>query len=98
MDPRTNKPFDEALSALLDERGISQRKLAQLIDVNPSHLSRVLNPANAIQPSAELIRRVTEALGLPHGYFAEARETFVTLLVHADSRLRDELYDRLWDK
>ena len=95
MTARTDLPFAEELPSLLTERGLSQRRLAQMVDLNPSHLSRVLRGVDETRPSIELIRRVAEALDLPIGYFPELREAEVIGRVKADPGLRDELYDRM---
>jgi transcriptional regulator with XRE-family HTH domain len=92
---RSDRPFREELVALLAEKRISQRKLAQLIDVNPSHLSRVLRGSDPVQPSAQLIRRTARALDLPDDYFIEQRENFVFAKLRSDKEVLDELYDRL---
>ena len=66
-----------------------------MVDLNPSHLSRVLRGVDESRPSIELIRRVAEALDLPSGYFPELREAEVIGRVKTDPGLRDELYDRI---
>ena len=66
-----------------------------MVDLNPSHLSRVLRGVDETRPSIELIRRVAEALDLPIGYFPELREAEVIGRVKTDPGLRDELYDRI---
>src|SRR5437879_1907465 len=90
-----NRPFNEELAALLVERRLSQRKLAQLIDLNPAHLSRVIRGADRARPSIDLIHRIAEALELPDGYFAEQREAAVIEMIKQNPILRDELYGRL---
>jgi transcriptional regulator with XRE-family HTH domain len=92
---RSDRPFAEELPALLAERGLSQRKLAQLVDLNPSHVSRVLRGADQTRPSAELIRRITDALDLPSDYFPELREAAVIEKLKTNPKLRDKLYDQL---
>jgi transcriptional regulator with XRE-family HTH domain len=92
---QTDRPFAEELPSLLAERGLSQRKLAQMVDLNPSHLSRVVRGADRTRPSTELIRRIADALDLPAGYFPELREAVVFAKLKTDPELRDELYDRL---
>jgi transcriptional regulator with XRE-family HTH domain len=69
-----------------------------MIDLNPSHLSRVLRGADRTRPSTDLIRRVAEALDLPAGYFPELREAAVIERVKSDPELRDQLYKRLRPK
>jgi transcriptional regulator with XRE-family HTH domain len=98
MRAQTDKPFAEELPRLLEERGLSQRKLAQLIDLNPSHLSRVLRGADKTRPSIDLIRRIAKALHLPPGYFPELREASVIERLKADPGLRDRLYRKLHAK
>jgi len=95
VEQQTDRPFAEELPDLLTERGLSQRKLAQLVDLNPSHLSRVLRGADRTRPSIDLISRVARALDLPTGYFEELREAAVIERVKADSKLRDRLYKEL---
>ena len=77
------------------DRGLSQRKLAQMVDLNPSHLSRVLRGADRTRPSTDLIRRIAHALDLPAGYFPELREAAVIERLKTDPGLRDELYRQL---
>jgi len=95
VQEQSDRPFVKELPDLLAERGLSQRKLAQLVDLNPSHLSRVLRGADQTRPSIDLIRRVAEALDLPTGYFEEEREAAVIERVKADPKLRDRLYKEL---
>jgi antitoxin HigA-1 len=83
------------LPALLEERGVSLRKLAQSIGVNHSYLSRVLGAKGARPATAELAAAVARALELPDDYFPEYREAFVISRVREDPALRDRLYDRL---
>ena len=92
---RTDRPFAEELPSLLAERALSQRRLAQMVDLNPSHLSRVLRGADGTRPSTDLVNRVAEALDLPVGYFPESREAEVIERVNTDPELRDDVYDRL---
>jgi transcriptional regulator with XRE-family HTH domain len=92
---QTTKPFAEELPELLAQRGLSQRKLAQLIDLNPSHLSRALRGADRARPSVDLIRRVARALDLPAGYFPELREAALIEAFKRDPSLRDKLYRQL---
>jgi transcriptional regulator with XRE-family HTH domain len=92
---RTNEPFVEEVSRLLEERGLSIRALAREVGVTDAHLSRVLRQVNYKTPSADLAGRVAEAFGLPRDFFPEYREGYVIEKLKANGRLRDELYDRL---
>ena len=95
MEAWSHRPFEEELPALLAQRGLSQRKLAQILDLNPSHLSRVLRGADRTRPSADLIRRITKVLDLPAGYFQELREAVVIERLRTDPELRDKLYKQI---
>ena len=66
-----------------------------MIDLNPSHLSRVLRGAEGSRPSTDLISRIAKALNLPAGYFPELREAAVIEKLRSDPELRDGLYDQL---
>ncbi|TDD86713.1 helix-turn-helix domain-containing protein [Actinomadura rubrisoli] len=53
--------FGEKLCELLDERKISQRKLAQLVPCDTGHLSRIVRDLK--RPSAQMAARIDEILG-----------------------------------
>jgi len=91
----TNVPFSDELPRLLSERSMSIRTLARRVGVSPSHISRVVRRKDYKTPSPELMRKIGEALDLPHDYFPEYRESTVIDRVRADHMFRDELYDRL---
>lgn len=91
----TEHRFVEELPRLLAQREMSLRALARQVGVTDAHLSRVLRRVGYKTPSGELAGRVAEALGLPIDYFPEYREAFVIDQIKRDSRLRDQLYDRL---
>ena len=98
MPRRTNTPFVQELPRLLKEQGLSTRKLAEAIGVNPSHLSRVLRGVDYKTPSLSLISRSAEALGLEPDYFPDVREEAVISAIRADPGLRDRLYSRISPK
>lgn len=88
----TQRPFVEEVPELLARHEMSIRALAREIDVNPSHLSRVLRRRDYQTPSGDLSRRVALAFDLPEDYFPEYRESVVIARVHSDAELRDRLY------
>ena len=47
----------------LDERGISQKKFAEMLGTQPSHLSEVLNGKRTL--TTELAMKIESTLGLP---------------------------------
>lgn len=58
-------PFGSVLRRLRQERGLSQEELAALVDVSPSHISRMESDMKV--PSLEMIFRLTGALKMkPH--------------------------------
>lgn len=58
-------PFGSVLRRLRQERGLSQEELAALVDVSPSHISRMESDMKV--PSLEMIFRLTVALKMkPH--------------------------------
>ena len=93
---RTDEQFSQALAGLLAERGLSQRQLAELADVEQSHLSRLLRRADSrLRPSADLAERIAVALGLPRDYFREYREGAIIERIRTDSRALNRLYRSL---
>ena len=47
----------------LEERGISQKDFAKMLDMQPSHVSEVLNGKRTL--SAEIALKIEKAIGLP---------------------------------
>jgi transcriptional regulator with XRE-family HTH domain len=83
------------LPALMAERAISLRTLAQAAGVSASYLSRVLRQVEYKAPSAKLARDIASALGLPHDYFMEYRRAFVLDRIRNDQALMEHLYREL---
>lgn len=93
---RTNRPFADALSELLAERGWSQRTLAERVGVSQSHVNRLVRQADSrLRPSLDLMRRISAVLDVDEGFFREAREAAVLEALRADPTFRDATYDRL---
>lgn len=58
-------PFGPVLRRFRQEKGLSQEELASLLDVSPSHISRL--ESDMKKPSLEMIFRVSRALKIkPH--------------------------------
>jgi transcriptional regulator with XRE-family HTH domain len=91
----TQRTLREELPKLLAERQLSLRTLASRVGVNQSYLSRVLGARGSRPASADIARRIAEALELPPDYFPEAREDEVVAAVRADPALRDKIYRQL---
>ncbi|HEX8105751.1 MAG TPA: helix-turn-helix transcriptional regulator [Solirubrobacteraceae bacterium] len=93
---RTDQAFAVEVPRLLEEHGMSLRQLAGAVDVQPSHLSRLLRGADYRKtPSSDLMGKVAMAFGLPTDYFAEYREAAVVEAVRRDPELRERIYRRL---
>lgn len=91
---RTNQPFGEEVTRLLEERRLSVSELARRSGVSQSHLSRLLRQKDYKRtPSPKLARAVADALDLRADYFAEYREGLVFEKIRKSPRLRDRLYD-----
>jgi transcriptional regulator with XRE-family HTH domain len=87
--------FGEIIRTLLDERGWTQRMLAEAASVDPAHISRIVRSRGKRRPSPDLVARVADALCLPREYFPEYREWLVVTAVQSDPALRDRLYSRV---
>ena len=58
-------PFGPALRHFRQEKDLSQEELAALVDVSPSHISRMESDLKI--PSLEMIFKLAKALGIkPH--------------------------------
>lgn len=92
---RTNVPFPEEVTRLLEEQGWSIRRLAEEAGVDQGYLWKVLRGRQYKTASPEMARKVASAFGRPDDYFAEYREAVVRKEITADPSLRDEIFDRL---
>lgn len=92
---KTDEPVTEALPKLLEAEGLSLRGLAELAEVNQSHLSRSLRAGSGRFISGELAERLALALGLPADYFPETRASRVHQAIDADPVLREKVYRAL---
>ena len=84
-----------APAALAPTMRWSQRRLADVVGVDPAYISRAVGDRTATGPSPGLAGRVAVALGLPPDYFPEYREAQVIAAVRRDPQLRERLYRTL---
>jgi transcriptional regulator with XRE-family HTH domain len=64
------QPFGPVLRRFRQEKDLSQEELAALVDVSPSHISRMESDLKV--PSLEMIFRLAEALAInPHELIRE---------------------------
>jgi transcriptional regulator with XRE-family HTH domain len=77
MTPESTRPFGQALRALMDDRRLSYRGLAEatrLIDgkgMTHAHINMLANGHD--KPSIRAMELLAQALGVGAGYFAEYR-------------------------
>lgn len=74
---------------------MSLRALGRAAGVGDDHLSRVIRGARGKRATAELARRVADALDLPDDYFAETRLDFIVQQLVEHPTWLDETYDQL---
>ena len=77
------------------ERGLSTNRLAGIVGVSQSHLSRVLTGARQKTVGGDLAARIAIALELPEDWFPETRQQRLMERLKADSELCDRLYDEV---
>jgi transcriptional regulator with XRE-family HTH domain len=92
---RTNRSLADELPTLVKEHGITYDHLAALVDVSPSHLSRIIHRKNSKIPSGDLARRIALALELPEDYFPEFRQAVVVQRLGEDAALLNRTYDAI---
>ena len=95
MRDRSLVPLVDQLPGLMRERGLSVNRLAGMVGVSQSHLSRALRGADRKTIAGELAARVALALQLPEDWFPETREARLFDRLRRDAGLRDRLYDEL---
>ena len=96
MTPRRSQvALLEQLPTLMKERGLSTNRLAGMVGVSQSHLSRVLTGARQKTVGGELAARIAAALELPEDWFPETRQQRVMERLKADPELCDRLYDEV---
>jgi transcriptional regulator with XRE-family HTH domain len=93
MAPRTMASVADELPALAEKHGLSIRAVARALDVNQSHLSRLI--AGKVVASGLLAGRLAELFDLPRDYFPEYRQWVLTSAIDTDPSFRDRLYDEV---
>lgn len=90
---RTQMPFGEALTKLLQERNLSLRELSRRLGMDATYLSRIRRGHKRVPVG--LPKRVAVALGLPEEYFPETREALVLDAMRRDPELREQIYRKI---
>jgi transcriptional regulator with XRE-family HTH domain len=92
---RSQERLVDQLPALMQARALSINRLAQLVGVSQSHLSRAVRSADRKSISGDLAERIANAMDLPADWFPETRRERVLERVRSDPVLCDRLYDEL---
>lgn len=92
---RSQERLVDQLPVLLQARALSINRLAQLVGVSQSHLSRVVRSADRKSISGDLAERIAVAMDLPDDWFPETRRERVLERVRSDQAFCDRLYDEL---
>jgi transcriptional regulator with XRE-family HTH domain len=95
MRGRSQIPLIDQLPQLMGERGLSTNRLAAMVGVSQSHLSRALRRADRKTITGELAARIAVVLQLPEDWFPETRESRLFDHLRQEPALRDRLYDKL---
>ena len=85
--------FGERLKKILDEMGISQRKLAGMVDKDASYITRIIN--ERISVTWDTINQFAEALNInPGQFFATDEEMVYFMLQELPEETKEFIRDR----
>lgn len=90
----SEKPFGEALTALMDEQGVTYRALAARSGLSAGYLNHMVH-GNRPVPSNDVIARLARALGVEPEHFREYRIRVISERLEEMPDLVDRLYRRL---
>ncbi len=87
-------PFGPTVERLMTERGITNRRLADLTELSAGYLNHLVH-GNRPVPSNDVVERLAAALGVEPEHFREYRLRVVTERLERMPELIDRLYRRL---
>lgn len=90
----SDKPFGEAVTALMAERGLTYRALADQTGLSAGYLNHLVH-GNRPVPSDDVLRTLASALGVEPEHFREYRVRVITERLEELPDLVDRLYRRL---
>jgi transcriptional regulator with XRE-family HTH domain len=90
----SEKPFGETVTALMAERGLTYRGLAERTNLSAGYLNHIVH-GNRPVPSNEVIQTLAKALGVEPEHFREYRIRVITERLEQMPELVDRLYKRL---
>jgi transcriptional regulator with XRE-family HTH domain len=90
----SEEPFGATVERLMNERGITYRRLAEMTDLSAGYLNHLVH-GNRPVPSNDVVERLAAALGVEPEHFREYRLRIVTERLERMPDLIDRLYRRL---
>lgn len=90
----SNESFGPTIQALMAERGITYRQLAERSGLSAGYLNHLVH-GNRPVPSDEVIAQLAKALRVEPEHFREYRLRVITERLEAMPSLVDRLYKRL---
>jgi transcriptional regulator with XRE-family HTH domain len=90
----SNESFGSTIQALMSERGVTYRQLAERSGLSAGYLNHLVH-GNRPVPSDEVIAQLAKALRVEPEHFREYRLRVITERLEAMPSLIDRLYKRL---
>jgi transcriptional regulator with XRE-family HTH domain len=90
----SEEPFGATVERLMNERGITYRRLAELTELSAGYLNHLVH-GNRPVPSNDVVERLAAALDVEPEHFREYRLRVVTERLERMPELIDRLYRRL---
>jgi transcriptional regulator with XRE-family HTH domain len=90
----SKKPFGDTITALMAEKGLTYRGLADKTGLSAGYLNHLVH-GNRPVPSNDVIKALADALGVEPEHFREYRIRFITERLEKMPDEVDRLYRRL---
>ena len=90
----SDEAFGPTLQQLMDESGVSYRKLAENTKLSAGYLNHIVHGSRPV-PTNEVIAGIARALGVEPEHFREYRIRVITKRLERLPDLVDRLYKRL---
>jgi transcriptional regulator with XRE-family HTH domain len=90
----SEEPFGPTIEALMSESGVTYRELAARTRLSAGYLNHLVH-GNRPVPSNDVVRTLSQALGVEPEHFREYRLRVITERLEAMPDLIDRLYRRL---
>jgi transcriptional regulator with XRE-family HTH domain len=90
----SEQPFGETVETLMNDVGVTYRELATRTGLSAGYLNHLVH-GNRPVPSNEVVKTLSDALGVEPEHFREYRLRAITDRLEAMPELIDRLYRRL---